>query len=564
MNSLFRITPLSALLAGFFLTAVAMGVSALLDGQTVAGGAPAVRVSQATPVMTAPLPAGNAHRLVVLAYHDVRQDADTNRDSDAITPDHFIAQLEWLRGHGWTFISWKTLQAARENGAPLPDKAVMLTVDDGLKSAYTTVWPLIDAYRVPAVFAIVDAWSGMKDGEKFDYNGKSCTRACFADWANLREMAADPLVTLASHSDNLHKGIAANPQGNLEPAARVLMWDNGRYETEAEYEARLNADLDRSVRTLEENTGVRVSLIAWPYGSYNASQVRLASDHGLQSLGLSGYGVVAAKDPVIERVLIGHDMEVDKFATLMAADPPPDHRRAVMLSLKDLDAPTARERDIKLGHLVDRVKGLGLNEVWFRDVVTPGLSPSAFAPMPRSGFLMRADMLNRVVWQLRTRAGASSVVVLETLLPTEKNGAGDSWSDPTAKVVSDLARAAMITAVVLPDNTSPETVKSARDALLFWQPAAEIRVMDNDHLKNDQTGHHGTARAVLSAMPTTWMVLTPSDPVHPKAVTDAINRTIEEGAHRVVVDDPAFLAPDHDWVRLRSALSNHDYPYKTP
>jgi peptidoglycan/xylan/chitin deacetylase (PgdA/CDA1 family) len=561
MNSLFRITPLSALLAGVFLTAIAMGISAMLDGQ--------VAVSQVTPVMTPPARAVDASRLVVLAYHDVRVDADTNQDSDAITPDHFIAQLEWLRGHGWTFISWKTLQAARQQGTPLPRKAVMLTVDDGLKSAYTTVWPLIDAYRVPAVFAIVDAWSGMKDGEKFDYNGESCTRACFADWANLREMAGDPLVTLASHSDNLHKGIAANPQGNLEPAARVLMWTNGQYETEAAYEARLNADLDRSVRTLQQNTGVRVSLIAWPYGSYNASQVRLASNHGLQSLGLSGYGPVAAKDPVIERVLVGHDMEVEEFATLMTADPQPDNRRAVVLSLKDLDAPTSSERDIKLGHLIDRVKGLGLNEVWFRDVVTPGPTPYAFAPMPQSGLLTRADLFNRVVWQLRTRAGASSVVVLDAPLATGKTGAKDARPDPTAKVVSDLARAAMITAVVLPESTPRQTLQSAHDALLAWQPAAEIRLAGKEPVNHSQpgqtrTGQTSTVQSVLPDAPTTWTVLVSADPTRLKPVTDAINHAIEQGAHRVVVDDPAFLAPDHDWVRLRSALSNHDYPYKTP
>jgi peptidoglycan/xylan/chitin deacetylase (PgdA/CDA1 family) len=42
--------------------------------------------------------------------------------------------------------------------APLPDKAILITFDDGYKSLYTRVFPLLKVYRSPIVSALVGIW----------------------------------------------------------------------------------------------------------------------------------------------------------------------------------------------------------------------------------------------------------------------------------------------------------------------------------------------------------------------------------------------------------------------
>ena len=64
------------------------------------------------------------------------------------------------------------------------------------------------------------------------------------NWAQVREMQASGLAEFASHSDDLHHGVLANPQGNEQPAATyAYLKSQSRYETDAEYQQRILQDL---------------------------------------------------------------------------------------------------------------------------------------------------------------------------------------------------------------------------------------------------------------------------------------------------------------------------------
>ncbi len=59
------------------------------------------------------------------------------------------------------------------------------------------------------------------------------------------EMVASGYAEFVSHSDNMHRGILANPQQNMQPAAitREYLEKQKRYETEEEYQNRVIARL---------------------------------------------------------------------------------------------------------------------------------------------------------------------------------------------------------------------------------------------------------------------------------------------------------------------------------
>ena len=47
-----------------------------------------------------------------------------------VSPDHFAAQMHWLKRHGYTTLTLDAL-AGFLAGGPVPDKSVVITFDDG-------------------------------------------------------------------------------------------------------------------------------------------------------------------------------------------------------------------------------------------------------------------------------------------------------------------------------------------------------------------------------------------------------------------------------------------------
>ena len=93
---------------------------------------------------------------VVLAYHaiaDLR--ADPVLRDYGVPPDRFAAHLDALTAHGCTFIDLDSLLGALDGDRRLPDRAVLVTFDDGYTDLLTAAAPILAERRIPAiVFAV--------------------------------------------------------------------------------------------------------------------------------------------------------------------------------------------------------------------------------------------------------------------------------------------------------------------------------------------------------------------------------------------------------------------------
>ena len=58
---------------------------------------------------------------------------------------------------------------ASQGRATLPPKPVLLTFDDGLRSVYDKAFPLLQAYRYPALVAVITDYVDMAPGRTIDY-----------------------------------------------------------------------------------------------------------------------------------------------------------------------------------------------------------------------------------------------------------------------------------------------------------------------------------------------------------------------------------------------------------
>jgi hypothetical protein len=187
-------------------------------------------------------------RFVSISFHDV-DDRAADLETDSITGRTLVQFFDWLKGSGWTAVSLDDLAAAARGQRRLPDKAILITFDDGYKSLYTRVFPLLKVYRYPIVAALVGIWMEGEAGGTVSYGGdRRVLRSNFISWAEAREMQASGLVEFASHSYALHRGVQANPQGSMTPAAVTWRYDPAtrHYEDDSQYATRIRADLARS------------------------------------------------------------------------------------------------------------------------------------------------------------------------------------------------------------------------------------------------------------------------------------------------------------------------------
>jgi biofilm PGA synthesis lipoprotein PgaB len=327
-----------------------------------------------------------------------------------------------LKGTGWTAVSLDDLAAAARGVRPLPDQAILITFDDGYKSLYTRVFPLLKVYRFPIVSALVGSWMEGEAGGTVSYGGdRRVPRNNFISWTEAREMQASGLVEFASHSYALHKGVQANPQGSMTPAAVTWTYDPAtrHYEDDRQYAARIRADLVRSRSQLAANLGRAPRAMVWPYGRYTGPSLEVAKRLGFSfSLTLEAEAAYTSDLFAIHRYFPTRNPPLGEIADNLRFDAPqPRTRRIACLRLDAMAALGPGAQDEALGQLIEDVRKLGANTVMihaYAALSSPG-APLGDVFFPTALRPLKADLLSRVSWQLRGRAG----VEVYTHLPVD-------------------------------------------------------------------------------------------------------------------------------------------------
>ena len=418
---------------------------------------------------------------IALCYHEVRGDVRDYPDPYAVDDGALVAQFSWLRGNGYTPVSLDDIVAARRGGKPLPAKAVLLTFDDGYLSFYTRVYPLLRAFGYPAVLGVVGSWIEKPQDGLIQYGEKgSVPQASFPTWAQLREMAGSGLVEIASHSWDLHRGVQANPQGNFEPAATARLYDpaTGRYEGDAGWRARVKADLARNAQAIERETGRRPRAIAWPYGSYNDELVAIAGDLGSSIALTLGDGWNTAQAPLTElrRVLVGHNPSLGEFIAEVRGPEYPIPLRALRISLDQVYSTDPAQQESNLSTLLDRIQRLKPTHVYlqaYADTNGDGVADAVY--FPNRHVTMRADLFNRVAWQIESR---TEVKVMAVLPIADFRLAPQSG----VEVYEDLARHADFDGLLFDRDAAPGQAEIVARVRAFRAPLQVARVLDTGPL----------------------------------------------------------------------------------
>ena len=220
----------------------------------------------------------------ILMYHHLSEDV-TN--SEMVSPEQFEAQIRALSEAGYTGVSFDELQAYVLRGAPLPEKPVVITFDDGYESNYTLAYPILQKYGMKATIFAIGVSFGKDHYKDTDY---AITPHFGA--AEAAEMAASGLISVQSHTYDMHQW---PPYESGSAVRENILPLPG--EGEEAYVQALTEDFTRSRALLEDAAGQPVDVLAYPAGQYSTlAQVTL------QSLGVH---VTLSTNPGVNTVVRG-------------------------------------------------------------------------------------------------------------------------------------------------------------------------------------------------------------------------------------------------------------------
>ena len=364
-----------------------------------------------TPPLERPLAVQNTpwprNQVLVLAYHDI-MDSEPDQQYVATRTANFVAQMRWLKVNHYVPVSIDQIFAASEGKIELPEKAILLTFDDGYRSMYDRVFPILKRNHWSAVFAPVGAWLDTPAGEQVNFSGKMRPRDKFVTWDQVHEMSDSGLVEIGSHTQDLHHGILANPQGNVEPAAAALKYDPiaKRYETLEEFRQRIDRDVSTISQTLTRVTGKAPRVWVWPYGAASGIALDVVQQHHYKAAMTLEDGLLDIHQLMsVPRMLVSNDPDIEGFVANAVQVQEQSPIRSVRVDLDVVYDPDPLVMENNVGRVVQRLSEVQPNVIIVKGFVSPSHpgEPVREVYFPNHVLPMKADVFNRTVHQIQSR-----------------------------------------------------------------------------------------------------------------------------------------------------------------
>jgi peptidoglycan/xylan/chitin deacetylase (PgdA/CDA1 family) len=207
--------------------------------------------------------------------------------------DIIESQFKEMHEAGYSSISMDELAAVMQGKqVNLPEKPIVLTFDDGRREHYTELPAMMERYDLKAVLFGI--------GKQLD---QPLDR--YFGWSEAKELIATGRFEMQCHSYDAHRhivGDAGKKAGAYQTPAKGAD-DQGH----AEFR---RADLQACKAAYDTHLEIENHHIAWPFGEYDETLIKLAEEEGFVSMtttqeGINGAGMSAS---AIRRFSVGPEM----------------------------------------------------------------------------------------------------------------------------------------------------------------------------------------------------------------------------------------------------------------
>jgi len=199
-----------------------------------------------------------------LTYHRF---GDMKRDPFCVSVQNFDKQMSYIARYGLA-VSLQEVTGFLNGRNSIPAGSVLVTIDDGFRSTYSSALPVLRHYNIPAVAFISP---GLITGQSSAQHDTSVPEA-YISWDEAR-MLLEGGIAIGSHSMT-HRSVA-----------RISS-------TEAQEE------ILRSREILEDRIGEQMLAFAYPFGTradYNETTAGLIKDAGYACAFTSQHGAIYAE-----------------------------------------------------------------------------------------------------------------------------------------------------------------------------------------------------------------------------------------------------------------------------
>ena len=223
-------------------------------------------------------PIGRYVRIPVFCYHDILpedkipKDKRGEADPWTISVEDFEKDLLYLLRRGYTPISTKDYVSNSYKGGKIPEKAFIVTIDDGNKSNLLYALPVIEKYKVPATFCLIGDIIQLKEDEEALKN----PYAKFMTEEEIRELAQSPLTEFASHSNKMHHQLI---ESNDFERQGIIKKEE---ETLEEYREALLNDIVPFKTRIEDLTGKDCIAFTFPFGQVDVQSLPILKEAGFK------------------------------------------------------------------------------------------------------------------------------------------------------------------------------------------------------------------------------------------------------------------------------------------
>ena len=181
----------------------------------------------------------------VLTYHKF---SESKTDKMTVTASTFEEQMKFLKDRGYHVITLDQLFDFLDFKIQIPKKSVVITIDDGWRSAYDIAFPILKKYGYPATLFV---YTALITGSKVTLN-----------WDLISEMAGQG-IDMQCHT-RTHRKLTA-------PASK---------ESFKEYFEAIEKELLDAAKAIKMRTQREVRYIAYPFGDINHLGVALLKKQG--------------------------------------------------------------------------------------------------------------------------------------------------------------------------------------------------------------------------------------------------------------------------------------------
>ena len=228
---------------------------------------------------------GDGCALSVLMYHHFD---DTSKDGTVVTPGRFREQMTALREAGYEAVTVPQVIAFVREGTPLPDKPVLITMDDGYGSNLTVAAPILEETGMRAtIFSI-----GINEGEEYyAHSGEPMWQHRFA-FEEAAPWVEKGIIDVQSHTFDMHQ-LESYGYSGRDGVRRM------RGESAEDYRRALLDDAAAFRERRGDRVATELLALAYPFGYYDLEADRI--------MGEAGYQLTVTIDERINRLRTGDE-----------------------------------------------------------------------------------------------------------------------------------------------------------------------------------------------------------------------------------------------------------------